>query len=172
MSVPEAVSRYPLEWPIGWQRTPGHRRLRANFSTKKTIDGRVTCREATVRLEAELDRLGATTPVLSTHVTLRLDGSPRSDEEPRDPGAAVYFRFKGKAQVLACDKWNRVADNIAAMAAHIDALRRVDRYGVGTIEQALAGYKALPADTGGELASCLRIRIGQSADARSGRGRV
>jgi len=91
--------------------------------------------------------LGGTNPTLSTNVSLRLDGRPRSEGEPSDPGVALYFSFKGKATVFACDRFDRVADNIAAIAAHVDALRRVDRYGVGTIEQALAGYKALPADT-------------------------
>jgi hypothetical protein len=113
----------------------------------------VTVRIATQRLEGQLDALGATTPTLSTNVSLRLDGSPRSDEEPRDPGASVWFTFKGKACVMACDRWNRVADNIAALAAHIDAIRRVDRYGVGSIEQALAGYKALPTDTAADWRS-------------------
>lgn len=42
-------------------------------------------------------------------------------------------------RILAC--------NIAAIAAHIEALRAIERYGVGTIEQALAGYRSLPADT-------------------------
>jgi len=88
-----------------------------------------------------------TDDLLSTNVSLRLDGRPRSDSEPSDPGVALYFSFKGKATVFACDRFDRVADNIAAIAAHVDALRRVERYGVGTIEQALAGYKALPADT-------------------------
>jgi hypothetical protein len=84
---------------------------------------------------------------LSTNVSLRLDGRPRSDEKPADPGAAIYFSFRGKATVLACDTFTDVSDNIAALAAHLDALRAIERYGVGTIEQALAGYKALPADT-------------------------
>lgn len=70
---------------------------------------------------------------------------PRSGQpEPTDPGAAVYFKLKGKPRCLACDKWARVADNIAALAQHIDALRRIERYGVGTMEQAFAGYAALP----------------------------
>jgi hypothetical protein len=102
---------------------------------------------ATSRLENELERLGAKSPTLSTNVSLRLDGRPRSDENPADPGAAVYFSFRGKATVLACDRYRAVAENIAAIAAHIEALRRIERYGVGTIEQALAGYKALPADS-------------------------
>ncbi len=34
---------------------------------------------------------------------------------------------------------------MAAIAGHIAAIRAVDRYGVGTLEQAFAGYQALPA---------------------------
>lgn len=142
----EAVSRFPLAWPMGWPRHKGAR-LRAPFSTKKIGDGRLSVQLATARLEQQLDAMGARNAILSTNVSLRLDGRPRSDEEPRDPGAAVYFSFKGKATVLACDRFNRVADNIAAIAGHIEALRRCDRYGVGSMEQALAGYKALPADS-------------------------
>lgn len=153
---PEAVSRYPLEWPAGWVRTLPRHRQRASFQqVKKEYVGTETRTRqvslsvlaATQRLEEQLERLGGINPTLSTNVSLRLDGRPRSDQEPTDVGAAVYFVFKGKATVFACDKWNRVADNIAAIAAHIDALRRVDRYGVGSIEQALAGYKSLPADS-------------------------
>ena len=141
------IPRYPLAWPIGWTRTQAHRRTIATFTTIKTTDRRVTVFHAIERLENELSRLGATGAVLSTNVSLRLDGRPRSDDEPNDVGAAVYFRFKGRATVFACDKWHRVADNIAAIAAHVDALRRIEHYGVGSVEQALAGYKALPADS-------------------------
>lgn len=138
----ESVKRYPLEWPGGWKRT----RMRRWGKFRR--EGRaIKIHEATARLERELDKLGAKNPTLSTNVTLRLDGRPRSDENPADPGAAIYFSFRGKATVLACDTYTDVADNIAALAAHLDALRAIERYGVGTIEQALAGYRALPADT-------------------------
>lgn len=147
MAHDESIPRFPLEWPAGWRRTDRYRRQRAAFSTKKAADGKLSVALATQRLEGEVERLGGRNAVLSTNVSLTLSGRPRSDETPTDPGAALYFTFKGRATVLACDKWDRVADNIAAIAAHIDALRRVDRYGVGTIEQALSGYKALPADT-------------------------
>jgi hypothetical protein len=158
----EAIPRYPLAWPAGWVRTLPGRRTRASFSTKHSTDRRLSVYTAVQRLEAELDRLGARSPVLSTNVELRLDGRPRSDNEPRDPGAAVYFQFKGRATVLACDRYNRVADNIAAIAAHIDALRRIDRYGVGTLEQALAGYKALPADTAADWRTVFGFAGGSS----------
>lgn len=152
---PGAVSNYPLQWPLGWPR----KRFRAssNFSMSRedrTPKGEVYKRitsinmaTATDRLEKQLDALGAKNPVLSTNVSLSMRGTPRGDERPSDPGAAVYFSFKGRATVLACDSFVTVAENIAALAAHIDALRRIDRYGVGSLEQALAGYKALPADS-------------------------
>jgi hypothetical protein len=47
--------------------------------------------------------------------------------------------------VLACDQYTRLPDNMAAIAAHIAALRAIERYGVGTVEQVFAGYAALPA---------------------------
>lgn len=140
----ESVKRYPLEWPIGWKRTRPAARRHGRFKSGGTL---ISVINATARLEEQLDRLGTKNVTLSTNLTLRLDGRPRGDERPADPGAAIYFSFRGKATVLACDSYTTVSDNIAALAAHLDALRAIERYGVGTIEQALAGYKALPADT-------------------------
>lgn len=139
-----AIPRYPLEWPLGWARKSYFQRRHAKFKH----DARsINVEHASRRLEDQLTRLGAKHPVLSTNLTLNMRGIPRGDERPRDPGAAVYFMFKARATVLACDSFYTVADNIAALAAHVEALRRIERYGVGTIEQALGGYKALPADT-------------------------
>lgn len=152
-------TRYPLSWPTGWTRTSAHQRERAAFRTSRqaiSVDAAgqtITTRNAKAlsvsdairRLSGELSRLGATDEILSTNVKTRLDGLPYSNQsEPEDCGAAVYFKLEGKPRCLACGKWDRVADNIAAIAQHIDALRRIDRYGVGTMEQAFAGYAALP----------------------------
>jgi hypothetical protein len=138
----QSVQRYPLEWPLGWKRTSSRRYGRFVYNKQW-----ITVDKATSRLEHELDRLGAKNATLSTNVPLRLDGRPRSDQRPTDPGAAIYFSYRGKATVLACDTFTEVGQNIAALAAHLEALRAIERYGVGTIEQALAGYRALPADT-------------------------
>lgn len=141
---PESIPRFPLEWPMGWTRKQYNQRKIGRFKS----EGRwISVEVATRRLERELDKLGARNTTLSTNISLRLDGRPRSDEKPADPGAAIYFSYKGRATVLACDTYHDVGDNIAALAAHLEAIRAIERYGVGTIEQALAGYKALPADT-------------------------
>ncbi len=155
----EYVKRYPLEWPLGWKRTRPSARRPGRFKNEGKW---ITVVAATARLERECERLKARNTVLSTNVSLRLDGRPRSDEKPSDPGAAIYFSFRGKATVLACDTYTEVSDNIAALAAHLDALRAIERYGVGTIEQALAGYKALPADSAADW----RAVFGFASDAR------
>jgi hypothetical protein len=133
-------TRFPLAWPHGWPRVT--QRIPARF----TSHGRgITISAAIDRLEQELDRLRATEPLLSSNLKLSLSGVPYSGQaEPKDCAVAVYFKLKGRDRVLACDRYTSASGNIAAIAAHIDALRRIERYGVGTIEQAFAGYTALP----------------------------
>jgi DnaJ domain len=150
--------RFPLQWPVGWERTPAHERMAASFrkggsATRDPvtgIGGRAPTRalsvpDALARLSQQLGLLEATHEVLSTNLQVRLDGLIKGGQvEPADPGAAVYFRLHGAARCLACDRWTRLADNIAAIAQHVDALRRIDRYGVGSLDQVFAGYAALP----------------------------
>jgi hypothetical protein len=153
--VTDTAERYPLSWPAGWVRRPRSARARARFNRLERFygtDGQysgtekraLSTADAIRRLTQEVDRLGGRDVILSTNVPTRLDGMPRTDrKEPVDPGVALYFRLKGQPRVLACDTWDRVADNIAAIAAHIVAIRSIDRYGVGTLEQAFAGYARL-----------------------------
>lgn len=152
----ETVDRYPLEWPLGWVRTPSGRRQNAKFGRREraTAGGFRALKYLSVgdgveRLTGELRRLGATRVIISSNLRTRLDGLPYAQQSKSlpDPGVAVYFHLKKQSLVLACDRWHSVADNMAAIAGHIEAIRAVDRYGVGTMEQAFSAYKALPADT-------------------------
>jgi hypothetical protein len=149
-------SAYPLQWPASWARTKY--RVEGRFGNRAWVPGEngtrrrgqlkdITVSTAVDRLMDELRKLDADweRAVLSTNMLLRMDGLPRSGQsEPADPGAAVYFTLGKQRLVLACDKWTRVADNIAAIAAHIGALRGQQRWGVGSVEQAFLGYQALP----------------------------
>jgi hypothetical protein len=142
--------RYPLSWPSGWQRTPSGERASSKFGTRTggqfNVGGLLTLATGLRRLVNELDRLRADDIVISTDVPIRRDGMPyESAALPKDPGCAVYFTLRRQPRVLACDRYTRLPDNMAAIAAHIDALRAIERYGVGTLDQAFAGYAALPA---------------------------
>lgn len=149
------LESYPLRWPLGRPRTPAPKRASARFGTKVKGEHYTSARQLTIdgatnRLRDTIGLLRATGFVISTNLQLRKDGLPRSGQsEPSDPGVAVYFSIfkslKSHNYVVACDKWDRVADNIAACAAHLEAVRGQDRWGCGSLEQAFAGYKALTA---------------------------
>jgi hypothetical protein len=132
-------SPFPLNWPAGWPRAVSRRA--SPFRTKAGKE-RLSISGAIRRLMPELDRLGARDVIVSCNVRPHLYDQAGVVS---DPGAAAYFFVDGAPTVLACDKWDRVADNVAAIAAHVEALRGQERWGVGSRAQAFAGYKALPA---------------------------
>jgi hypothetical protein len=146
------VQRFPLQWPAGWKRTPRHQQRRARFGARSHATGwskqrALTIGDALGRVSGELRRLGVLDGdwLVSSDLRVRLDGLPYSNQaEPADRGVAVYFRLNRQDRVLACDTWDRIADNLAAIAAHIECLRGIDRYGVGSLDQAFTGYTALP----------------------------
>lgn len=131
---------YPLRWPAGWPRSSSRRP--AAFERSRTLA------QARTFLLAEL-RLANASPLsicISTNVPLRADGLPRSGEaQPADRGVAVYFTRQGVELVTACDRWDRVEDNLYAIAKDINAVRARQRWGVSSIERALAGHHMLPA---------------------------
>lgn len=151
-------TRFPLTWPNNWKRTTN--RTRAAFGKEKTeydpggsvsYGGRqrLTVAGALDRISVELRRMGVNenNVIVSTNVELNLSGVPRSGRsEPSDPGAAIYWKHKGKNQCMAIDRYDRVADNLAAIAATLAYLRGIERHGGGSIlERAFIGFAQLSA---------------------------
>ncbi|WP_439640585.1 J domain-containing protein [Nevskia sp.] len=143
--------RYPLQWPASKPRTQEGLRKNGNFATRKLGDRQypqtqpLSLTQAVDRLQAEMERFGVDNAVLSTNVPLRLDGMPRGGlAQPADPGACLYFVLRGKAHALPCDRFTKVEQNIAAIAAHIEATRAIERYGVADVGE-LFQFAALPA---------------------------
>lgn len=149
MTAPELAPGYPLKWPE--DRPRSRERKPALFRE----DGRrmtfTTARRRLLEQVFAMTRNGQSwrtwNMILSTNIRFTLSGSRDmnvSRRDPDDPGVAFYFDLDGKPHVLACDRWDTVADNIAAIAAHIDALRGQERWGVADLRQAFAGHAALP----------------------------
>lgn len=140
-----STQAYPLKWPDGFTRTTTP--IESRFGK---WNQRPTTHAATNALRDELRRLGATNVVISTNLTLRNDGLPRSSQRaPEDAGVAVYF-LEGKEQrVIACDKWRTVGENLYAIAKTIDAMRGMDRWGCSDVlNRMFSGFKALPEKAG------------------------
>lgn len=130
---------FPLTWPQGWPRT------RFTKTHRDDPIRSISIGDGCEKVVGELRRIGATGIIISSNLRARLDGQPYSNQsQPLDCGIAVYFNLKNRSTVLACDKWDRVSRNLWAIAAHVEALRGQERWGVGSIEQAFAGYAQLP----------------------------
>lgn len=136
---------YPLAWPMGWRRTKASQRKSDNFKRHR---GRVTIAESVARVIDEFRVFGIRdwNIIISTNVELTLSGYPRSGaREPEDPGVAVYFMQGDKERCIATDRYDRVAGNLAAIAATIEAMRAIDRHGgAEIIDRAFTGFAALP----------------------------
>jgi len=141
----EAIEAYPLTWPQGWPRKKSHQRSRAKFSTSGRV---LSVMDGIQRVLLELERLGVKRDdlVISTDIPTRLDGLPRSDRTVADPGVAVYWRKGKNTRCMAIDRYDRVADNLAAIAATLEAMRAIERHGGAEIlDRAFTGFVALPA---------------------------
>ncbi|WP_029002800.1 J domain-containing protein [Azorhizobium doebereinerae] len=146
------TTAYPLSWPAGRPRRAPSQRKTGKFNKIANPDERwkikrsLSVADAVKRLQGEIDRIGGCLPVISSNVELRQDGLPRSGaKEPIDPGVCLYFQLAGRPHAMPCDTYEKVADNIAAIAAHIEATRAIERHGVASISEMFAGFTALPA---------------------------
>lgn len=150
---PKGVEAYPLHWPAEWPRTRSPQPSRFEASFAKVRDS----------LIGQIKLLGGTHIVLSSNIPLRRDGLPYANQlQPADGGIAVYFLRRGKSMVFACDRWNKVEDNIRAIEKTIEAVRGIERWGASEMmERAFTAFEALPAPK-----SCweiLGVRPGASA---------
>lgn len=99
-------------------------------------------------LDDELRHLKASGVVVLMALTpgeIRLDGRPRADARPQHPGVILCFDGAGGPMRFPCDRFDDWADNVRAIALALEALRKVDRYGVTSRGEQYTGWAALPA---------------------------
>lgn len=156
------IEAYPLAWPVGWPRTDPTRRIRAKFhkptwagvpgsATNYRVKRELSIADGTERILLEMGRLGVRkeTVVISTSLRLRQDGLPLSKQRaPDDVGVAVYWHddVANSSRCMAIDLYDRIADNLGAVAATIEAMRAIERHGgAQVLARAFTGFAALPA---------------------------
>lgn len=150
-----AQFEYPLTWPANFPRTAN--RKTDNFAKKSANGGmqpltvlqafnRVVAEAAAFTLHNRVWRINPGEMIVSSNLRVRRsDHMPESTQKaPLDPGVAVYFELDKQPYCLPCDKWDSVAGNLAAVAAHLNAIRGIERWGVGDLRTQFAGFQALP----------------------------
>lgn len=135
----DAIFRPIKDWP--GERTAPEDRERSPFQS--TYD-------ATLHLlERELRHLDAENVVIQAFLDpsqIRTDGWPKSINLIHDPGVIVSFTqpWSGDQFVYPCDRFPCFQDNLRAIALALEALRKVDRYGITRRGEQYQGFKALP----------------------------
>lgn len=98
-------------------------------------------------LERELRQLGAENILLQMAVTdrdIRNDGWIRANARPEHPGVILTFDSKHGPLSYPCDTFDDWQANVRAIALALEALRKVDRYGVSRRGEQYRGWGQLP----------------------------
>ncbi len=134
------TTRQPIQAPF---RGPGGRRT----SWSKTVD----------LLARELRMLGVHACILELDVResdIRVDGWIRAQARPSSHRIVITFEHARHGWLrYPCDRFTQWQDNVRAVALGLEALRKVDRYGVSPSGEQYAGWRALPAQTGAVMTS-------------------
>lgn len=137
---PSGLTLRPIQaWP--GELMPEGQRKRSSFSApwRATLD----------LLDRELWQLDAHTRVLQVAMTerdFRIDGMPRAHAKAEHPGIILSFHAPEIGDLsYPCDRFDRWQDNLRAVALALEALRKVDRYGVTRRAEQYRGWKAIEA---------------------------
>lgn len=103
-------------------------------------------------LARELDMLRAGDVILQVDLReqdFRADGLPRADRRANTDGVVLSI---GRSKVgtplrYEAGRFTGWQDNVRALALGLEALRKVDRYGIGAGNEQYAGWKQLPTGT-------------------------
>jgi hypothetical protein len=111
-------------------------------------------------LEDELRRIGAKNAVLQLSITerdIKVDGCLRGDARPGSP-VIVSFDSKHGPISIPCDAFANWRDNVRAIALGLEALRKLERYGITGQGQQYTGWKALPPPASSQAGSSGQAR--------------
>lgn len=104
-------------------------------------------------LGRELQQVGArrvVAQIAMTEADFRNDGIPYAHARATHPGIVIAFESKFGPLKFAVDTFTTWEDNLRAIALGMEALRRVDRYGVTKRGEQYTGWKALPSGSDDE----------------------
>lgn len=103
-------------------------------------------------LKRELSKLGAHNAVIEMALTereIKLDGWPRAEARPSHPGVVISFESKHGPLRYGTDAFPDWKENVRAIALGLEALRKVERYGIGKRGEQYQGWRQLA--SGGKM---------------------
>lgn len=139
---PDTLTVAPIrEWPGALTST---RRL-SGFSATLNDTLAVLDREIRQLCDTVAQRLSAELLVAIDPSQFRQDGRPYANAKAQHPGVIFSIDSKFGRLSYPCDTFTRWEDNLRAIALALEALRKVDRYGVTKRGEQYRGFLALEA---------------------------
>ncbi len=130
-----------FEYPLQWNpQIPKSKRVeRSRFGSRSVY-------AAGEELARELVLLGGRDIIISSNLKTKIDGGFYANQDRfEDQGICVYLKLKDEEKCFACDKWDKAADNIWALALNVRAIRGMERWGGSNFMEGLfTGFRALP----------------------------
>jgi hypothetical protein len=125
-------------WPTTRTRIPVRSNFSADWIDTTTLLSRelamVRAAEGTFHLDIDTDR-----------GNVGRDGWPLASAKPKTPGVILAFvHAKAGRLEYAVDRFLHWQDNIRAIALGLEALRKLDRYGITHAAEQYVGFKQLP----------------------------
>lgn len=127
---------------VAWPGEETRERSASNFSApwRATLD----------LLDRELHFLGegnrnapAVLQIAMREQDFRIDGLPRASARPAHPGVILAIESSNGPLSFPCDRFITWQDNLRAIALALEALRKIDRYGVTRNAEQYTGWKQL-----------------------------
>lgn len=104
-----------------------------------------------VLLDRELTALGVSGEFVlqidCTEDDLKLNGELRSNARPASPSVAIAVDRKKGPLLFVCGRFQHWQDNVRAIALGLEALRKIERYGIVQADEQYTGWQALPPGT-------------------------
>lgn len=126
-------------WPGSM--TPPSQRVQSQFSASLTTTLQL--------LNRELAHLAARAPVMEVAIPreqFRRDGRPRADARASHPGVALSLPHTRVGPLrYATDRFVTWQDNLRAISLGLEALRKIDRYGITRRNEQYTGFAAIGA---------------------------
>lgn len=140
---PETMKVAPIrEWPGELTRVRKQSPFRAGLTDTLDVLDREIWQLTTTRTQRESAELLIAIPA---GALWRLDGKPRAHAVAEHPGVIFSLESKHGHLSYPCDTFTTWQDNLRAIALALEALRKVDRYGVTKRGEQYRGFLALEA---------------------------
>lgn len=140
----EIIQAYPLQWPGGWRRYDADKRTGGPFKVGNSRTA-LTIPVAARRVLNELVKLGVDEDDVIISSNFKTSGLGLTVKRPADQGIAVYWKVNGKQRCMPMDRYTSVEQNLAAVAATLEAMRAIERHGGAEIlDRVFTGFAALP----------------------------